>query len=245
MNKVIVVASPHKVGSTWLLSLLVQLGFEKRKAPEHLRQNIKLGLLDLSSPEVREFLGNEEGLNVFKSHSFPPSIDKLDKLKIVTMIRDPRDLLVSKVFQSAQLSPELGGRPELNELSDADKIKFFLNLKGQEIDLLIEWFNFAEKHLIRYEDLLANPLRELRLLLEGVGINKSDAEINKAIDNCDFQRMKSKADDNRRSFFRKGIKGDWVNYFDDETKELFKKANEGKWNKFLIDAGYEEHYNWS
>ena len=50
--------------------------------------------------------------------------------------------------------------------------------------------------------------------------------------------------EDRNSFFRKGIKGDWKNYFDEKCIQTFKKSNSGRWNRLLVRMGYEKSENW-
>jgi hypothetical protein len=51
---------------------------------------------------------------------------------------------------------------------------------------------------------------------------------------------RNEGEENSSSFFRKGVSGDWRNYFNDEITALFKEEA----GQLLIDAGYEEYFNW-
>ena len=51
--------------------------------------------------------------------------------------------------------------------------------------------------------------------------------------------------ENKNSFFRKGVSGDWRNYFDSECVEFFRNEKQGRWNSILIKMGYENQPNWS
>ena len=43
-----------------------------------------------------------------------------------------------------------------------------------------------------------------------------------------------------RNHYRKGVKGDWKNYFEEIHKDFFKD----RYGELLIKLGYEKDYNW-
>lgn len=96
---------------------------------------------------------------------------------------------------------------------------------------------------IKYEDLVADPKR-LKGILDFLGV-KSDANIvDWIIDTCRFERFaegRQRGQQDPRSEFRKGIIGDWRNYFNDRDKEQFKASRAGQ---LLIELGYEANNDW-
>ncbi|MDO6567909.1 sulfotransferase domain-containing protein [Alteromonas sp. 1_MG-2023] len=244
MKNSVVIASPHKVGSTWLFNLIAGLGYKRQQAPNELRKNPNLGLLDLSLDNCENFLASATVKSVFKSHSFPPSYEISDNVALVSIIRDPRDLLVSKAFHSANLAEENGGQPFLKELSDQDKISFFLDSNTEDLDLLFAWMRFDNALTIKYEELLTNKIEILSSIASYLEVDKTEEALAKIIDSFSIEQMREHAPETRKSFFRKGVSGDWKNYFDEALKDKLKLARSGKWNDFLIEAGYEKDKNW-
>jgi hypothetical protein len=72
--------------------------------------------------------------------------------------------------------------------------------------------------------------------------NLSQKQIQTTLDNYNFEKLAGnpKGIENIQNHYRKGVPGDWVNYFTDEHKEIFKK----QWGELLIHLGYEQDTNW-
>ena len=94
---VVVVATPHKVGSTWLYKMLLDVGDTDDGMRQVPRTFHEIGAL-LLQPGVFPCLRRLHGYVIFKSHSFPPSPKTARGIKLVTMYRDPRDVVVSSAF---------------------------------------------------------------------------------------------------------------------------------------------------
>ncbi len=71
---------------------------------------------------------------------------------------------------------------------------------------------------VRYEDLKEDLARELNRMFHFLGVDCDRDVLNVVVQLTDFKRMKKKASD---SFFRKGLVGDWRNYFTDADLKLF------------------------
>jgi hypothetical protein len=112
-----------------------------------------------------------------------------------------------------------------------------------------DWFlttryilNFKERfpdqiHLVRYEEMKKNQEGCIQEALEFLGADADPAVIQEIMDRTDFNRMKK---DQKDSFFRKGVIGDWQNHFNEGDKALFKEQTEG----LLVELGYEKDNNW-
>jgi hypothetical protein len=82
--------------------------------------------------------------------------------------------------------------------------------------------------VLRYEDMLKSPVETFTGAVEFIGLNCKNAEIQKALDFCSFERLKKQEEEkgfyeksaHSPSFFRKGIAGDWRNVL---TPEEVKK----------------------
>ncbi len=96
---------------------------------------------------------------------------------------------------------------------------------------------------IKYEELVADPKR-LGGLLEFLGVDSSPGMVDWIIDTCRFERFaegRKRGEADPKSEFRKGIVGDWSNYFTERDKEQFKGSEAGR---LLIELGYEKDDAW-
>ena len=87
--------------------------------------------------------------------------------------------------------------------------------------------------------MLKNLLKELKL-------KYSEKHLIKIINELDFQAQtgRNKGTEDKKSFLRKGISGDWKNYFDKDITNAFVTEMDGRWNKILVKLGYEDSINW-
>jgi hypothetical protein len=96
---------------------------------------------------------------------------------------------------------------------------------------------------VRYEELVENPFL-LKGLLEFLGVNSEDRKVRWIVDTCSFERFaegRKRGEANVQSEYRKGIIGDWKNYFTDRDKDQFKASEAGR---LLIELGYEKDNDW-
>lgn len=110
------------------------------------------------------------------------------------------------------------------------------------------WLKEAEKsnniYLVRYEDLLSDTQGTMRTLIKNFF---NEEEINEerlaeVVHKYSFenQTKRKKGDENTNSFLRKGISGDWKNYFGASEIELFKQYSKD----MLVRLKYEENEDW-
>lgn len=99
-------------------------------------------------------------------------------------------------------------------------------------------------YLIKYEDLLENPFETTKKMLHNFFGEKEvdEAYLEEIISNFSFENQSKRkhGEENKNSFLRKGIQGDWKNYFNESDKQLFKKYT----HNLLIDLNYENDNNW-
>ena len=100
--------------------------------------------------------------------------------------------------------------------------------------------NYTE---VRYEDLLERPDEEVRRLARFLGADTSEKAVQQAIDSASFERLskgRERGQEDTSSFYRKGVAGDWTNYFTERDKEIYKEEA----GKLLIRLGYERDLDW-
>lgn len=165
------------------------------------------------------------------------------------VIRDLRDTLISSYFSFKISHPILG--------ADMDNLRTTLNLLGLENGLLhmmdeslpinakiqLSWQEAGEK-LIRYEDLLEHDLEILEpLLIDYCELPISRERLREIIIENRFESLtkgRKRGEQDINAHERKGISGDWKNYFTEKVKKAFK----ARYGGLLVATGYERDLNW-
>jgi len=108
--------------------------------------------------------------------------------KVVFLVRDPRDVIVSLFFQQKKRTDGFAG--DLGEFVQQDRGGF---------ESIIQYYNVWIRNrdvprkflIVRYEDLHADAQGQLRSTLEFIGVNGvSEATIKRAVDYASFDRMR-------------------------------------------------------
>ncbi len=181
------IVSYPKCGRTWLVLLIgksLQLHYG-------LRARNLLRLRSFSRPwrDIPYILQHHDGGPEFL---FPEELDT-DKSayagrKVIFMVRDPRDVLVSSYFQKTKRNVNYEG-------SMAD----YVHERRGGIESIIRFYNIwgrnrqipADFLLLTYEDLHADTAGQLQRVLEFIGIRGvSEATITEAVDYCRFDNMR-------------------------------------------------------
>ena len=163
------------------------------------------------------------------------------------MTRDPRDVVVSSAFYLANLAESSGGwGEEFAALSVKERIAEILRNGGFLKSRLGAWNNVQAAHHVRYESLLENPATELEKIQKLLNNRKNTDQVAKIIQERSFANESGRArgTEDKASFLRKGVHGDWRNYFDDELKVTFKSELSGDWNNLVLELGYESDNSW-
>lgn len=169
-----------------------------------------------------------------------------DDNMIFIVFRDLRDTVISNYF-SIKLSHALIhrslvlARKIIHSLNFDEGLQFVIDriLPVRTIQVTKSWLDYK---FIKYEDLIDNDIDILvPLLLPHVECNKNELE--KIIINNRFKSLsggRERGEEDINSHYRKGIVGDWKNYFSDDIKEYFKQC----YGDLLIKLGYEKDNNW-
>ena len=193
----IVVVSFGKSGRTWLRVMLSHLFRVLHGLPE----NAILGFdnfHNLNRAVPRIFFTHDNYIKDFTGdfHSKQPFYDK----RVVLLARDPRDVAVSQFFQwKFRIKPSkvaINNYPPRG--SDISLFDFVMGDNGggmrSVIDYLNLWAQEASKvsnfHLLRYEDLRADPGGQLHRLLDFMQVAAGEEHIAAAVDYSSYENMK-------------------------------------------------------
>ena len=177
------------------------------------------------------------GTHLYINYGTYLNIPKPSSYKTFFVLRDPRDAVISWYFSAKYSHLLISVIPELRR--NLEKLDFNNGLK-YIIDKLSEfgyfeaqksWMNIdQEQHKIaifRYEDLVSSNNSFLRKLLDYLDIQIPETEFITLCDRHKFEAItkgRAQGEENINSHYRKGISGDWKNYFDSSTLNYFEQV---------------------
>ena len=96
--------------------------------------------------------------------------------------------------------------------------------------------------LVRYEDLVADELRVFRQIVDYCQIQVAPRRLARVVagDSFTARTQRQPGQEDIMAHQRKGIVGDWRNYFTDAVRAEFK----ARYGQHLIDTGYEQDLDW-
>ena len=98
--------------------------------------------------------------------------------------------------------------------------------------------------MVRYEDLSEHPQQTLQDLFIFLGVAATPAVVRHCCAQGAFERVSGGrlcGQEDRGSFFRRGLPGDWRNHFTEAHVRRFKESC----GDLLVRLGYERDLNWS
>lgn len=211
-----------KSGNTWLsylCSYCFNLNFidydnPKQKPKKEWVRNLTSGQLEHKSLD--------EYSSVIKTHKLPDKISRKNGI-IIYIQRDPRDVYVSYCYYMRQKSVGILGKIQFSVISlfgTKRRIKWFYNKWENHI---IPWQNKSDV-IVNYEKLLSEGATYLIDQIRKTGININDEIVKEAMKKFEFKKMsggREAGQEDKKSFFRKGISGDWKNKLTASEIEIF------------------------
>ena len=167
------------------------------------------------------------------------------------VIRDPRDIIVSAYFSHLK-THSMGEwlrehRKKLNSVNQEEGIMLEIDFRSAPIINMLNWnYNNPNIYETRFELITTDPLNEFIKIFQFLDLYPQQLHpntLNHIISTNSFNRMskgRKIGQEDTFSHYRKGIHGDWVNYFTDKNKKYFKE----KLGHVLIHLGYEKDYDW-
>lgn len=249
----VMLCTPPKSGTHWCFEILsMLLNKTTELSPLH-----KVFMMLANVPEDKlETFPSPRILNTHFPFRMLPEQMKEKKTKIILLLRNPKDTVVSFYHHHRGV-----------KLYDYDgKFSDYLKLFMQGNLEYNSWFNYVlefEKameqeperiHLVYYEDLHENGVEEIAKLAKFLGLDvASDKEfIKEIIDKCQIKNMregkKYDPEYTKRvfrdgfSFYRKGVIGDWKNYFTVAESETFDAFYNKKMKGSKLNFRFEPNY---
>ena len=190
--------------------------------------------------QCQNLLNNKSNhLNIFKTHSARHKnfTNETVNAGFIYIVRDPRDIVVSfKNFTGNSLDQII------DELLFQKQL--MINTNGAK-ELLSTWelnvqswlnYNSVPRLIIKYEDLKLNPKRIILNIkqflnkIHRLNINLHDQDIDKIIDNTNFNNLKKLEDKNgfdeaskHSKFFRSGTSNQWKDMLSNSQAKLIEK----------------------
>jgi Sulfotransferase family len=147
--------------------------------------------------------------------------------KFIHITRDGRDVCVSGWFHNQRKAgPDFAKRfPDLNAYIQYTVTQHWL-------PYIQHAQQFGQQHPeryyeLRYEDLHADPAGKTGELLDFLGMDNSQASADACLEAGSFKKLtegRARGEEDKSSFFRKGVVGDWQNHFDASNLAAYEQA---------------------
>jgi hypothetical protein len=129
-----------------------------------------------------------------------PSKRRYQGKKVIFLVRDPRDVIVSSYFEMKKRGHLFGDNPyESRQASFEGNLTEFINRREGGFDTILQYYNIwaaarcipRDFLLVRYEDLKINAYNELHRVLDFLGLeNISEDTITGAVEFASFENMR-------------------------------------------------------
>jgi len=195
----IYVLSYPKCGRTWYRFMLgnsLVNAFNLKEVP--LNDILMVKKLHLYHKKIPKIVFSHEDLPQWKYYK---DIDKdkseYKKKKVIFLIRDPRDLVVSNFYQKKYRGFKY--KKGVDKVNFTGEISEFIRHEKGGLPNIIEYYNVWAKqykvphdfYLIKYEDLQSQPLEILQNTFKFFGLESSQTEpLLKAIEDSSFDKMR-------------------------------------------------------
>lgn len=257
----VLVSTTQRCGSSWIASICCRI-IGNSQRPTYVG-GLPFGLLDFArygSEDEEKVVNYSRRLRdpaimlndrVFKTHDLPPRLapiflEQNPDFVVINVVRDFRDILISRLMYNRYYLPTLGTATECKfvaenaHLSDIEMARQFYGT-AEMLEWLANWKLFDEetehdRYLrLRYEDLLEDGqlkriIEKLVQLLLPSGL--AQPQIDETMAACTFENIELNARKSRKQrevksdFCRKGVSGDHERYLTKHQSAVLKLLTE-------------------
>lgn len=235
----IFIVSYPKSGNTWTRFLIGNLVYED--GVDFINIEDRIPDIYVNSDRM---MGRLQSPRILKSHEYFDARYK----KVIYIVRDPRDVLVS-YWHFAKKRNDIAENTTLDTFAEmflyggmhdfgtwGENVGSWLGARGNDKNFL----------LLRYEDLLGNPVGELERAARLIGVCLDGSHIQRAVERSTFDRMQElekiqgkqwKAIRNSRQdikFVRSGKSGGWQEVLSEQAAAFIQDA----WGATMEKLGY-------
>ena len=240
MNKSIFLSTAGRCGTHWMKHILSYTLELKSDYQSYLQINPNKVALRTSKDAIREMKKKEEehpGGSIFVGHN--PIIELMplkEMVNIIAVIRDPRDICVSATYYMMKNDEEF------------DQNKFDQLFQGEFIgggpnpdynESFIKDIKKIPHVVLKFEDMVSNSYESMSIILDSFSYEYDKELLKTAIEKYSFKTLSSGREvgvEDRGNHYRKGLIGDWKNYFTEEKNKEFCERH-----KLLMERwGYDE-----
>ncbi|CAH1248697.1 SULT1C3 [Branchiostoma lanceolatum] len=233
----VVVASYPKTGTNWLTEIVVKILRASGKTEESV-DTMTVGAMELRRPtapqpgyvKLAELLSPRLLITHLPIQFAPKGISKpQNKVKVLVPMRNPKDTAVSMFHFSKEIIPLLGGNAD--DLRWEDFVQDYsagIVPYGDFCDHVLGWWQMRDDPhflFLKYEDMKKDLLSAVKTIVTFLEVDLDESTVKGIAEASTFNNMKPVLDNaaaaERRHIARKGIVGDWKNYFSTEESEAF------------------------
>ena len=165
--------------------------------------------------------------------------------------RDPRDIIISSYFSLKYSHANRHdyvnkNRKELELLSEHDGItKIIVNIASFISEIMYQWKQAENDNIkiYKFENVFGpDQVDQINEIFAHCRLHLSREEIESLCEIYSFDRIsgRKQGTEDQKHHYRKGVSGDWKNYFSDDHKQTFINQT----GELLIGLGYETDLNW-
>lgn len=257
------VASFPKSGTTWVVEIVDEILRRGCEPNNNLPTYLRARMIEFGPPAISTAVIDDEnfdndhkfegGRRLFKTHlpfnNLPENLKTgKSNARIIYVVRNIKDNLVS-FYHFCRMNQLYG----LFEGSFDDFYELWLNSQTPHGDWFYHVKEFIESSktnsnilIVSYEQLLSNTCEIVKRISEFIKEDLNDEIIGKIVENTSIENMRKNNRTNRKEvkayrqeisqFFRKGIVGDWKNYFNDQQIEQINQLTKEKLSEDLINV---------
>lgn len=243
LHHTVLIIGLEKSGSTWLRNMFNALPGFHTYLPRHvtpLDHSLRQGMFD---PYRRR-------LAVVRLHTvWTPEASEIlrhERVPYIIQYRDLRDTAISWYFYVAEVQNKHVLHDKIAAMSLEQGLDWYIDrLLPVRARFIRDWRSHRDPefgHELSYEALRTDTLATFSRLARACLGDIPDHVLAEAVEKNNFRRLtgRNPGEENRKAFVRKGVSGDWRNYFTPAQKDRFKAAA----GELLIELGYEKDMNW-